>query len=74
MVDNYFITWMNAFELLYNQGRAGALAIQDLDVEGVLATFLRDQAWVRDSWARNKGFWPGSIQTMVEKALKQPQN
>ena len=70
MVDHYFITWMNAFELLYNQENAGALAIQGLEVESVLATFLRNEVWASDSWARNKGFWPGHFQHMVDNQIQ----
>ena len=70
MVDHYFITWMNAFELLCNQENAGALAIQGLEVESVLTTFLRNETWAFDSWARNRGFWPENFQHMVDNEIK----
>ena len=66
MADHYFITWMNAYELLYNQERAGALAIQDLAVDSVLSTFIGNETWVRDAWERNRGYWPTSFQEIVD--------
>ena len=69
MVNGYFITWMNAFELLYNQEMEGALAIDDLSIHSVLSAFMRNESWARQFWDENRDYWPSSFQKMVDNEL-----
>ncbi|MEM7099008.1 MAG: hypothetical protein AAF541_12175 [Pseudomonadota bacterium] len=70
MAHSFFLTWMNAFELLHNQAQARALAIPDLSINTVLSTFLRSEPWVLGYWAENKNYWPPSLQQLVDQEIE----
>ncbi len=66
MLDSHFISWMNAFELLYTQVSTEAIEIQQVTIAGVLTTFLSQERWARGYWDRKKNYWSKNFQAVID--------